>query len=149
MVFGLSASDGGLPDHRGRLHVADITARQMLFAIVEVVGLGVPAGRKVRGKRGVDEPGDGCGVCAAGIPLQGERHELCCAGLTGRITVVVCAAARDGMSRIHGNQAARYGNVDAARDEGVGHRGEPHPLYVHCHMRRFGRELADQMRCKD
>ena len=25
---------------------------------------------------GVDEPGDSCGVCPAGVPLQGERDEL-------------------------------------------------------------------------
>ena len=44
--------------------------------MMEVIGLGVPAGRQFGGERGVDEPGDGRGVGAAGVPLQGERHEL-------------------------------------------------------------------------
>jgi hypothetical protein len=48
----------------------------MLLAMVEVIGLGVPAGWQFGGERGADEPGDGRGVRTAGIPLQGERHEL-------------------------------------------------------------------------
>ena len=34
----------------------------VLLAVVQMIGLGVPAGRQVGGQRGVDEPGDGCGV---------------------------------------------------------------------------------------
>lgn len=225
-----------LPDQRRRVRVADITARQVLFAMAEVVRLGVPAGRKVRGKRGVDEPGDGCGVRAAGIPLQGERDELRWLDRPDNGCGVRCGEGRDeqdprdvalvgpagggqfGIGEVNGgradaryveglllaqrpggkqvsrsctenivsqvvqgdrvltgqvvpgpqpdqkrlraehlvgyplgvrNQAARYGNVYAPRDEGVGHRWEPHSLHVHGHMRRFDRELADQMRCKD
>jgi len=81
VVFGLSASDREAAAAAGRitaahLHAADTRARQALFAMVEMIGLGVPAGRQFRGKRDVDKPGDGRGVCAAGVPLQGERHEL-------------------------------------------------------------------------
>src|SRR5262249_11880040 len=52
------------------------TFARTLLAMVQVIGLGVPAGRQFGGERGVDEPGDGGGVRAAGIPLQGERDEL-------------------------------------------------------------------------
>jgi hypothetical protein len=45
-----------------------------------MIRLGVPAGRQLGGERGVDEPGDGHGVRAVGIPLQGERHQLCRGG---------------------------------------------------------------------
>jgi len=43
--------------------------------VVQVVGLGVPAGRQFRGERGLDEPGIRCGVGAVGIPckVNGER----------------------------------------------------------------------------
>ena len=44
--------------------------------MAEMIGLGVPAGRQVGGERGMDEPGDGRGMRAAGIPLQGEWDEL-------------------------------------------------------------------------
>jgi len=47
-----------------------------LVAMAEMIGLGVPAGRQVGGERGMDEPGDGRGMRAAGIALQGEWDEL-------------------------------------------------------------------------
>jgi hypothetical protein len=46
------------------------------WSMAEVIGPGVPAGRQVGGERGMDEPGDGRGMCAAGVPLQGEWNEL-------------------------------------------------------------------------
>jgi hypothetical protein len=60
-----------------------------------MIRLGVPAWRK----RGVHEPGDGHGV-RAGWGFHCKVNGTSCAGEVGRITVVVCAAARDGMSRI-------------------------------------------------
>ena len=60
----------------GKLAGGHGTGQQMLLAVVEVIGLGVPAWRQFGGERGMDEPGDGRGVRAAGIPLQDERHEL-------------------------------------------------------------------------
>ena len=44
--------------------------------MVQVIRLGLPAGRQFGGERGVDEAGDGGGVRAAGVPLQGEWDEL-------------------------------------------------------------------------
>ena len=52
------------------------TFARTLLAVVQVIGLGVPAGRQFGGERGVDEPGDGGGVRAAGIPMQDEWDEL-------------------------------------------------------------------------
>jgi hypothetical protein len=46
------------------------------FGVVQVIGLGIPAGRQIGGQRTVDESGHGHGVCPAGVPLQGEWHEL-------------------------------------------------------------------------
>jgi hypothetical protein len=77
---------------------ATARAPRLLFAVVQVIGLGLPAGRQGDGERGVNEPGHRGGVRAAGVPLQGERDQR--SRLDGRITLVVCAAARDGMSRI-------------------------------------------------
>jgi hypothetical protein len=61
------------------------------FGVVQVVGLGMPAGRQVGGQRAVDESGHGRGVGPAGVPLQGEGHELAgghraddCLGMGGR-----------------------------------------------------------------
>jgi len=48
----------------------------MFLAVVEVIGLGKPAWWQFGGERGMNGPGDGRGVRAAGIPLQDERHEL-------------------------------------------------------------------------
>jgi len=44
------------------------------------------------------------------------------------------------------NQAAGHGHVDAAGDQGGGQAGQPHPLQVHGHLGRFGREPADEVR---
>ena len=46
----------------------------------------------------------------------------------------------------HGNQAAGYGHIDAPADQGVGHRGQPHPLQVHGHLQSLSREPAGQKR---
>jgi len=43
---------------------------------MQMVGQGTPAGREFGGEGGVHEPGHRRGVRTAGIPLQGERHEL-------------------------------------------------------------------------
>jgi DNA-binding CsgD family transcriptional regulator len=43
---------------------------------VQVIGLGVPAGRQIGGQRPVDESGHDHGLCLAGVPLQREWHEL-------------------------------------------------------------------------
>jgi hypothetical protein len=44
--------------------------------VVQVIGLGMPAGREICRQRTVDESGYGDGVGPAGVPLQGEWHEL-------------------------------------------------------------------------
>ena len=44
------------------------------FGVVQVIGLGIPAGRQIGGQRTVDESGHGHGVCPAGVPLQCEGH---------------------------------------------------------------------------
>src|SRR6266699_6464715 len=46
------------------------------FGVVQVIGLGMPAGREICSQRTVDESGNGDGVRPAGVPLQGEWHEL-------------------------------------------------------------------------
>ena len=43
----------------------------------------------------------------------------------------LCAEHLVGYPLRGGNEAAGYGHVNAAGDEGVGHRGQPHPLQVH------------------
>ena len=40
------------------------------LAVVRVIGLAAPAERQLGGERGVDEPGDGHGVRAIGIPVS-------------------------------------------------------------------------------
>src|SRR6266702_8859117 len=61
------------------------------FGVVQVIGLGMPAGREICSQRTVDESGCGYGVHPAGVPLQGEWHELAwrhraddCLGVSGR-----------------------------------------------------------------
>ena len=61
------------------------------FGVVQVIGLSMPAGREICRQRTVDESGNGYGVHPAGVPLQGEWHELAgrhraedCLGVGGR-----------------------------------------------------------------
>jgi hypothetical protein len=46
----------------------------VLFDVVQVIGLGVPAGRKVGRQGKANKSRYGLGVRPAGVPLQGERH---------------------------------------------------------------------------
>lgn len=44
------------------------------------------------------------------------------------------------------DQAAGDDYIDAAGGQGVGQRGQPHPLHVHGYLRRPERETADEVR---
>ena len=46
------------------------------FGVVQVIGLGIPAGRQIGSRRTVDESGHGHGVRRTRVPLHGEWNEL-------------------------------------------------------------------------
>ena len=70
------------------------------FGVVQVIGLGMPAGREIGGQRTVSGRNRATAVVCARLGFHCRVNGTSWRGATGRMTVWVWAAARDGISRI-------------------------------------------------